>query len=102
VAAYSDGTIRWHDVANQGLELLALFPHADQQRWVLWAPAHEELPARGGMRVHLTAVDGGLEVLGFAGNSPAAAAWIAVGDRITHLNGETVSGLAAFVGAVAS
>ena len=37
VAAYSDGTIRWHRLDN-GQEVLAFFPHADRQRWVLWTP----------------------------------------------------------------
>ena len=37
VAAYADGTIRWHR-ADTGQELLAFFPHADQERWVLWTP----------------------------------------------------------------
>ena len=37
VAAYADGTIRWHR-ADTGQELLAFFPHADRQRWVLWTP----------------------------------------------------------------
>ena len=38
VAAYGDGTIRWHDVEHDGQELLAFFPHADRKRWVLWTP----------------------------------------------------------------
>ncbi len=38
VAAYGDGTIRWHDVEHGGRELLAFFPHADRKRWVLWSP----------------------------------------------------------------
>jgi hypothetical protein len=37
VAAYDDGTIRWHR-AEDGRELLAFFPHADKRRWVLWTP----------------------------------------------------------------
>lgn len=37
VAAYADGTIRWHRVSD-GQELLAFFPNADRQRWVLWTP----------------------------------------------------------------
>lgn len=37
VAAYSDGTIRWHRLSD-GKELLAFFPHADRKRWVLWTP----------------------------------------------------------------
>lgn len=39
VAAYTDGTIRWHDIQHEGNEILVLLPHADRQRWVVWAPA---------------------------------------------------------------
>jgi hypothetical protein len=38
VAAYGDGTIRWHRFRD-GQELLALFAHADRRRWVLWTPS---------------------------------------------------------------
>lgn len=38
VAAYGDGTIRWHRMTD-GQELLAFFPHRDQKRWVVWTPA---------------------------------------------------------------
>ena len=37
VAAFGDGTVRWHR-AHDGAEVLALFPHSDRQRWVLWTP----------------------------------------------------------------
>ena len=37
VAAYSDGTIRWHRWSD-GKELLALFVHRDGKRWVTWTP----------------------------------------------------------------
>ena len=37
VAAYGDGTIRWHRFAD-GREILALFPHADRKRWIAWTP----------------------------------------------------------------
>jgi hypothetical protein len=37
VAAYGDGTIRWHRLSD-GEELLALFVHAKDQRWVAWTP----------------------------------------------------------------
>jgi WD40 repeat protein len=37
VAAYGDGTIRWHR-ASDGVEQLAFFPHADRKRWVMWTP----------------------------------------------------------------
>jgi WD40 repeat protein len=37
VAAYDDGTIRWHRM-DDGRELLALFVLADKQNWVAWTP----------------------------------------------------------------
>jgi Caspase domain len=37
VAAYADGTIRWHRM-DDGRELLALMVQADQTNWVAWTP----------------------------------------------------------------
>ena len=37
-AALGDGTVRWHRMKD-GKELLALFPHRDKKRWVLWTPS---------------------------------------------------------------
>jgi WD40 repeat protein len=37
VAAYGDGTIRWHR-ASDGVEQLALYPHPDKKRWIMWTP----------------------------------------------------------------
>jgi hypothetical protein len=37
VAAYGDGTIRWHKM-DDGRELLALFVLKDRQNWVAWTP----------------------------------------------------------------
>jgi WD40 repeat protein len=37
VAAFSDGTIRWHRL-DDGREILALYPHADGRQWVAWTP----------------------------------------------------------------
>lgn len=37
LAAYSDGTVRWHRLED-GAELLALFIHPDGRRWVAWTP----------------------------------------------------------------
>jgi len=37
IAAYEDGTIRWHRLSD-GTELLALFIHPDGQRWIAWTP----------------------------------------------------------------
>jgi WD40 repeat protein len=38
VAAYGDGTIRWYR-SSDSKEILALYPHPDQKRWVLWTPS---------------------------------------------------------------
>jgi len=38
VAALGDGTVRWYRMKD-GKELLALFPHRDRKRWVLWTPS---------------------------------------------------------------
>lgn len=35
VAALGDGTIRWYRISD-GKEILALFPHKDRKRWVIW------------------------------------------------------------------
>jgi len=37
IAAFGDGTIRWFRVSD-GVELLAMFPHSDGVRWVIWTP----------------------------------------------------------------
>jgi hypothetical protein len=37
VAAYDDGTIRWHRI-DDGKELLAFVPLADRTNWVVWTP----------------------------------------------------------------
>jgi hypothetical protein len=37
VAAYEDGTLRWHHMED-GRELLALLPLADRRNWVAWTP----------------------------------------------------------------
>jgi WD40 repeat protein len=37
VAAYGDGTIRWHRM-DDGRELLALYVLSDKQNWVAWTP----------------------------------------------------------------
>jgi len=37
VAGFGDGTIRWYRMED-GKEILALFPHKDKKRWVIWTP----------------------------------------------------------------
>ncbi len=38
VAAYADGTLRWHRT-DTGAEQLAFYPHPDKKRWVMWTPS---------------------------------------------------------------
>lgn len=38
ITAGQDGAIRWYR-AKDGFELMALLPHADKRRWVLWMPS---------------------------------------------------------------
>ena len=38
VAGLYDGTIRWYRLTD-GREILALFPHPDRKRWILWTPS---------------------------------------------------------------
>jgi hypothetical protein len=47
VAAFGDGTIRWFRLEN-GEELLAFFPHADRERWVVWTPQGYYMASPGG------------------------------------------------------
>ena len=47
VAAYDDGTIRWHRLAD-GQELLALFVHAKDRRYIAWTPQGYYAASPGG------------------------------------------------------
>ncbi len=47
VAAYGDGTIRWHRLSD-GKELLALFVQAATRRWVAWTPTGYYTASEGG------------------------------------------------------
>jgi hypothetical protein len=47
VAAYDDGTIRWHRMSD-GRELLALFVNKDDKRWVAWTPSGYYQASPGG------------------------------------------------------
>jgi hypothetical protein len=47
VAAYGDGTIRWHRTSD-GAELLALFVHAPDRRWIAWTPTGYYAASPGG------------------------------------------------------
>jgi WD40 repeat protein len=55
VAAYGDGTIRWHRLSD-GVELLAFIPLPDRTNWVAWTPEgfYAATPgAHGFLRWHL-------------------------------------------------
>jgi WD40 repeat protein len=63
VAALGDGTLRWYRLTD-GQELLALFPHPDGKRWVLWTPSG-----------YYDASPGGEDLIGWqVNNGPDAAA----------------------------
>ena len=47
VAAYYDGTIRWHRLSD-GQELLALFVHAKDRRFIAWTPKGYYAASLGG------------------------------------------------------
>jgi len=47
IAAYNDGTIRWHRMSD-GQELLALFVHREDKRWVAWTPSGYYMASPGG------------------------------------------------------
>ncbi|MDP1989422.1 MAG: caspase family protein [Syntrophales bacterium] len=47
VAGLYDGTIRWYRLTD-GREILALFPHPDRKRWILWTPSGYYDAASGG------------------------------------------------------
>jgi WD40 repeat protein len=47
IAALADGTIRWYRYSD-GQELLALYPHTDGHRWVLWTPSGYYDASEGG------------------------------------------------------
>jgi caspase domain-containing protein len=55
VAAYGDGTIRWHRMTD-GAELLAFMPLADRSNWVAWTPEGfyaATAGAQGALRWHV-------------------------------------------------
>ena len=47
IAAIGDGTIRWYNAKN-GEELLALFVHAPDKRWIAWTPSGYYVASAGG------------------------------------------------------
>lgn len=61
VAVYHDGTIRWYNLAD-GVEQLALFVHADGERWVAWTPKGYYTASPGGEDLIRWVVNRGLDV----------------------------------------
>ena len=47
IVAYGDGTIRWHNLVD-GKELLALFTHSSDRRWIAWTPQGYFMSSIGG------------------------------------------------------
>jgi len=47
ITANDDGTIRWHR-ASDGVELLALFVHVPDKRWIAWTPSGYYAASPGG------------------------------------------------------
>ena len=47
VAGFGDGTVRWFR-SGDGVEAVALLPHADQKRWVAWTPQGYYVASPGG------------------------------------------------------
>ncbi len=47
VAALGDGTVRWYRLSD-GQEQMALFAHADRERWLLWTPGGQYDTSVGG------------------------------------------------------
>jgi len=85
VAAYGDGTIRWHRTSD-GRELLAFFPHVDQKRWVIWATENEveKVVSLGAL---LENRDGKVMCEKILPNSAAAISGMKVGDQLAAIGG---------------
>ncbi len=82
VAGFSDGTVRWYR-AKDGVEMLALLPHADRKRWVAWTP-----------QGYYAASPGGEDLFGWQlnrGNSAAADFFPASRFRATYFRPDIVA-----------
>lgn len=60
VASFGDGTVRWYNLAD-GVEQLALFVHADGERWVAWTPTGYYAASVGGENLIRWVVNRGLD-----------------------------------------
>lgn len=91
--AYEDGTIRWHDLENNGRELLAFYPHSDHKRWVLWAPDYA-IASRAFLGVAWKTSDSPTSpptVESLIANSGAAVAGLQAHDLVLAVDGTAVS-----------
>lgn len=59
LAAFADGTVRWYR-SRDGLEMLALFLHADGKRWVAWTGQGHYSASPGGEDLFGWQIDRGL------------------------------------------
>jgi WD40 repeat protein len=64
IAAFADGTIRWFRLED-GTELLAFFPSADRQRWVVWTPPGYYMATPGGEELIGWHINRGLDTPAF-------------------------------------
>jgi len=86
IAGFSDGTVRWYRTRD-GLEMLALLPHADRKRWVAWTP-----------QGYYAASPGGEDLFGWQlnrGPSVAADFFPASRFRATYFRPDVVAGVLA-------
>lgn len=98
VAAHTDGTLRWHRT-DTGQEVLALYPHADRKRWVMWATESTyQHRTRLGARTYDR--EGAVVIREIDGRSPAAGSGLAKDDRLLSIDGIPLTNSAALVAAI--
>lgn len=93
VVGLADGTIRWYRMKD-GRELLALFPHRDQKRWVLWTPLGYYDCSAGAEELigwHVNNIgQSELVVVDVTAGSAGEQAGIRTGDVVLKVDGEPV------------
>lgn len=101
VAAYNDGTIRWHR-ASDGVEQLAFYPHPDKKRWVMWTPTgyYDASPGAEeliGWHVNRYSDDKAAWIFNVIKDSPAMRVGLLSGDLVKEINGKVVSDRDGFI-----
>lgn len=104
VAAYGDGTIRWHR-ASDGVEQLAFYPHPDKKRWVMWTPSgyYDASPGAEnliGWHINRQLNDNQVTVVDVIKDSPAMRAGLQADDIAKEINSVPVSDVSGFIGTV--